>query len=188
MRHLVFPINALPSCQMVEAGINDILWSADLKFEALKKYYERVDADVLFYFSDIVIQAEAMGAGVRYSKERMPAIGSPARSLSVPEPNEVPRMRVNTQVLKRMAGDFPDKLRAALVYGPFTVAGQVAGEETLLRMLIDDPEEVLDLLEKTLECAMRYVACLVEAGANLVWISDPLSVLIPPDQRIPSLD
>jgi methanogenic corrinoid protein MtbC1 len=112
----------------------------------------------------------------------MPAVAATARVVSLPDPAQVPRMAVNANVLRRMAGEFPDKLRAALVYGPFTVAGQVAGEETLLRMLIDDPEEVLDLLEKTLECAMRYVACLVEAGANLVWISDPLSVLIPPDQ------
>ena len=182
MRHLIFPINALPACQMVDAGIDDILWSADLKFEALKKYYEPVDADVLFYFSDIVIQAEAMGAGVRYSKEGMPAIRSPAQSLSVPEPNEVPRMRVNAQVLKRMEKEFPDKLRTALVYGPFTVAGQVAGEEAALRKLIDDPKEVLSLLEKTCEFARRYASYLIEAGANLVWVSDPFSVLIPPDQ------
>ena len=182
MRHLVFPINSLPSCQMVKEGIDGMLWNADLKYEALRRYYEEIDADVLFYFSDIVIQAEAMGADVRYSKGGMPAIRSPARSLSVPEPNEVPRMRVNAQVLKRMEKEFPDKLRAALIYGPFTVAGQIAGEETLLRMLIDDPEEVLDLLEKTYECARRYADYLVEAGANLVWVSDPLSVLIPPDQ------
>lgn len=182
MHHLVFPINALPACQLVKEGIDEICWNEDKKFEAVSRYYEEVDADVLFFFSDVAIQAEAMGAKASYSKRSMPAISAPARLVSIPDPAAVPRMAVNAQVLKRMEKEFPDKLRAALVHGPFTVAGLVAGEETLLRMLIDDPEEVLNLLEKTCECARRYAAYLVEAGANLVWISDPLSVLIPPDQ------
>jgi MtaA/CmuA family methyltransferase len=182
MHHLVFPINALPSIQMVEAGIEDILWNADTKFEAASRYYHQVDADVLFYFNDIVIQAEAMGAKASYSKRSMPAISAPARLVSIPDPAAVPRMAVNAQVLKRMEKEFPDKLRAGLIHGPFTVAGLVGGEETILRMLIDDPEEVLNLLEKTCECARRYAAYLVESGANLVFVSDPLASLIPPDQ------
>ncbi len=182
MRHLVFPINALPSCQMVEEGIDDILWNADLKYEALRRYYEKIEADVLFYFSDIVIQAEAMGAKVKYSRKMMPVVEAPARVVALPDPVKVPRLSVNANVLRRMAREFPNKLRVAMVYGPFTVAGQVAGEETVLRKLIEGPKEVLNLLEKTYECARRYADYLVEAGANLMWVSDPLSALIPPDQ------
>lgn len=182
MHHLIYPINALPSVQMVDAGIHDLLWSIDIKFEALKRYYEKVDAAILFYFSDIVIQAEAMGAEVRYSNDAMPSIFSPARSISVPNPNNVPRMKINARVLTRMDQEFPNKLRAAPVFGPFTVAGQVVGEETLLRMLVDDPKAVMNLLEKALEGARRYTDYIVEAGANLVSVADPLSVLIPPDK------
>ena len=182
MHHLVFPINALPSSQMVEEGIDEILWKADVKFEALRRYYEQIEADVLFYFSDVVIQAEAMGAKAKYSRKMMPAVEATARVMSLPDPAQVPRMAVNANVLRRMAGEFPYKLRAALVYGPFTVAGLLAGEEAILRKLIDDPKEVLSLLEKTFECARRYALYLVESGANLLWISDPLAGLIPPDQ------
>ncbi|MDY7034213.1 MAG: uroporphyrinogen decarboxylase family protein [Thermodesulfobacteriota bacterium] len=182
MHHLVFPINALPSIQMVEAGIDDILYNADLKYEALRGYYEKIDADVLFYFHDAVIQAEAMGAEIHYSAKRMPAVISSAQSISVPDPEGTPRMKVNAQVLKRMEKEFPEKLRACLVYGPFTVAGQVVGEEMILRMLKDDPEGVMDILARTFQCSLRYAAYLVESGANLLWISDPLSVLIPPSQ------
>ncbi|MBW2066700.1 MAG: hypothetical protein JRJ03_17460, partial [Deltaproteobacteria bacterium] len=167
---------------MVEEGIDEILWKADVKFEALRRYYEQIEADVLFYFSDVVIQAEAMGAKAKYSRKMMPAVEATARVMSLPDPAQVPRMAVNANVLRRMAGEFPDKLRAALVYGPFTVAGLLAGEEAILRKLIDDPKEVLSLLEKTFECARRYALYLVESGANLLWISDPLAGLIPPDQ------
>ena len=181
MRHFVFPINALPSIQMVDAGIDDILWNWVLKFEAIRRYYERVNADILFYFSDLAIQAEAMGAKINYSAKGMPAVLSSAQSISVPDPEEIPRMKVNAQVLKRMEKEFPDKLRAGLIYGPFTVAGQMVGEETILRMLIEDSEGVMNILARTFECARRYATYLVESGANLVWVSDPLASLIPPD-------
>lgn len=106
MRHLVSPINALPSCQMVEDGIDDILWNADLKYEALRRYYEKIEADVLFYFSDIVIQAEAMGAKAKYSRKMMPAVAATARVVSLPDPVKVPRMSVNAgdETIQRVAG------------------------------------------------------------------------------------
>jgi len=182
LQHLVFPINALPSCQMVDAGIDDILWRADLKFEALRRYYEKIDADLLFYLGDIAIQAEAMGAMIKYSKEGMPAVKSPSQALCIPDPANVPRMKVNAQVLKEMEKQFPDRLRVAQLYGPFTVTGQVAGEEKILKGLAENQQEVFAVLEKTFECAKRYAQYLVESGANLLWISDPLAVLIPPDQ------
>lgn len=182
LQHLVFPINALPSCQMVDAGINEILWRADLKFLALRRYYEKIDADLLCYLGDIAIQAEAMGATIKYAKEGMPSVQSPSQTLCIPDPANVPRMKVNAQVLKEMEKAFPDKLRVAQLYGPFTVAGQVAGEEKILKGLADNQQEVFAVLEKTFECAERYARYLVESGANLLWISDPLAGLIPPEQ------
>jgi MtaA/CmuA family methyltransferase len=182
MQHMVFPINALPSAQMVAAGIDEILWDADLKFEALRRYYAKVDADVLFYLSDIAIQAEAMGARVKYSAERMPAIEAPAQTVLSPNPAQSARMNVNARVLRRMEKEYPDKLRAALVYGPFTVAGQILGEEKLLRGISRNENESLALIEKAYNCARSYAVYLMEAGANLLWVSDPLAALIPPKQ------
>ncbi len=182
MQHMVFPINALPSAQMVEEGIDEILWDADLKFEALRRYYEKVDADVLFYLSDIAIQAEAMGARVKYWAERMPAIEAPAQTVLSPNPAKSARMNVNARVLKRMEKEYPDKIRAALVYGPFTVAGQILGEEKLLRGISRNENEAVALIEEAYNCARNYAVYLAESGANLLWVSDPLAALIPPKQ------
>jgi MtaA/CmuA family methyltransferase len=181
MRDLVFPINALPACGLVPGGIEGVVRDPAVKLEAVRRYYQAVDADVLFYVSDIVIQAEAMGADVFHAPGAMPAVRAPANVVRMPVPARVERMAANAEVLRGLARDFPTKLRAGLVYGPFTVAGQVAGEETLLRMLVDRPREVAELLERTLECARRYADLLVDNGANLVWVSDPLAALIPPD-------
>lgn len=182
LRRAVFPVNALPSCQLVPEGIDGVLRSADVKFEALRRYYTQVPADVLFYFSDIVIQAEAMGAPVACLDGAMPRVAGPAPVISLPNPARVPRMVANAQVVRRASREFPDRRRVALVYGPFTVAGQVAGEENVLKAILQAPGEVLGLLEHCLECALRYGELLVEAGADLLWVSDPFAALVSPRQ------
>lgn len=181
MHHLVFPINALPSWQCVPNGIDEILWSADLKALAMERYYQQVDADVCYFLGDIGIQAEAMGAPLIYASSAMPSVLAPAQTVAVPRPAEVPRMKVNIEVMRRMDQCLPGKLRCAQLYGPFTVAGQIAGEENLLRMLSEDPAGVKRVLAKTFELTRRYALSMLEAGGNLFWISDPFAVLLPPD-------
>lgn len=179
---LVFPINALPSCQLVEDGIDRISFDGEVKSEAASRYYSRVDADLLFYFSDIVIQAEAMGAKIKFAPDAMPCVRETAQEIVLPNPSRVARMEVNAQVLRRLAREFPHKLKSTLVYGPFTVAGQIAGEQRVLRGTINSPDELKDLLEKTLQCAMDYGSYLLDAGADVLWVSDPLAVLLPPER------
>jgi methanogenic corrinoid protein MtbC1 len=91
-------------------------------------------------------------------------------------------MKINAEVLRRMEKYFPNKYRSALVYGPFTVAGQLIGEEKILKGILKDPEGIINIIEHAFECARLYALYLIEAGANLLWISDPLSALIPPAQ------
>lgn len=176
----VFPINSLPSCQLVDGGIYDILKDADIKHEACRRYYERVDADILFFFSDIAIQAEAMGARISLPADAMPSIADPARSIQTPNPDVCPRMRVNSQVTSRLKACFPQKLISTMVYGPATVAGQLMGEQTFLKKIIHDPNEVKKVLSQTELVAKNYADYLLNAGADVLWISDPLAALLPP--------
>lgn len=176
----VFPINALPAAQLAGAGIDELSHSADIKSRAVLEYYRRVPADLLFFFSDIVIQAEAMGARLAFHPQGMPAVAETAATVRVPRAGQVARMRVNAQVLQALGREFPDRLRATMVYGPFTVAGQVAGEQNVLRGVIQDPEEVHRLLAQCLDLARDYARLLLEAGADVLWVSDPLAALLPP--------
>jgi uroporphyrinogen-III decarboxylase len=67
-----------------------------------------------------------------------------------------------------------------MVYGPFTVAGQVAGEQEVLRSTVERPQQVYSLLEKTLALALSYARLLLETGVEVPWVSDPLASLLPP--------
>lgn len=178
--HTVFPINALPAVRLVKEGIDVLSHDAEIKLEAVRRYYERLDADLLFCFSDIVIQAEAMGAEIAFGPEMMPAVKRPAVMPIPANVDRQPRMQVNAAVIRGLVQCFPDRPVAAMVYGPFTVAGQVAGEQQLLRAVVENPAEVHALLAKALACAEDYADLLLSAGGALLWVSDPLASLLPP--------
>ena len=178
----VFPINALPARQLVHRGIDDISFDADTKCEAVLNYYDRVDSDLLFFFSDIVIQAEAMGAVASYSADAMPSIKRPAQNIDDRKrASTIPRMRINSRVIQRMAGAFPHQSIAAIVIGPLTVAGQLIGEKTLLKGILERPDSILELLAGITRCAEDYGQYLLDSGADVLWISDPLASLLPPE-------
>lgn len=179
--HKTFPMNALPAAQLAGEGIDELSHSARLKSRAVLRYFAQVPTDLLFFFSDIAIQAEAMGAPLSFGPDSMPSVAAPADLVRLPRAADMPRMRVNARVLKDLGAEFPGLPRAAMVYGPFTVAGQVAGEQTLLRGVVERPDQVRELLEKSLAMAMDYARLLLEAGAEVLWVSDPLAALLAPD-------
>ncbi|MGM0644471.1 MAG: uroporphyrinogen decarboxylase family protein, partial [Thermodesulfobacteriota bacterium] len=178
----VFPINCLPAAGLADSGLDEISTCEEIKFDACRKYYERVDADVLFFFSDIAIQAEAMGARVQLAPDAMPSIAKPAASIAAAKPENCPRMRINAETTRRLAAHFPEKPLAALVYGPFTVTGQVMGEQAALKGIVHDPAAVKRVLDRSFSTALRYADFLFQSGAEILWISDPLAALLPPDR------
>jgi len=176
----VFPLNALPAAKAAGLGIDQISHNADLKAAAVVDFYRQVPADPMFVFSDIVIQAEAMGAEIAFAPAAMPTVAAPARTVLLPRAADVPRMRVNAEAFKALGRAFPGRGRVAMVYGPFTVAGQVAGEQNILRGTVKDPEGLHGLLDKCTLMALDYADLLLSAGAELLWVSDPLAALLPP--------
>lgn len=177
-----FPINALPAAQLAGAGLDEISHSAEIKSRAVQNYYNEVPADLLFCFSDIAIQAEAMGAKLDFNHRSMPSVAAPAKEVLLVKAADAPRMRVNARVMRDLGREFPGRPRAAMVYGPFTVAGQVAGEQALLRGVLERPSEVHTLLEQCLALAEDYARLLLESGAEVLWVSDPLAALLPPEK------
>lgn len=177
---LVFAINALPACQTVAVGLDRLCHDAQAKSRAVRRYYQEAPADLLFCLSDISIQAKALGARLAYAPDSLPVVTAPALVARSVRASQVERMRVNAQVLSDLGRDFPGRLRAAMVYGPFTVAGQVAGEQELLRSTLERPAWVHALLAQTLALALDYARLLLETGAEVLWVSDPLAALLPP--------
>ena len=177
----VFPINALPAVQLVSSNIGELCHSFDAKWEAVSRYYEQVPSDLMFFFSDIVIQAEAMGAQALFGPDNMPAVKAPASAVLTPNAADVSRMTANARVIRAMKQAFQGRAAAGQVYGPFTAAGQVAGEQVVLRNVREGQGDLHSLLEKAAKVSISYARLLMDAGADVLWISDPLAALLPPD-------
>lgn len=177
----VFPINALPAAALSEKGIDEMSHSYEAKWRAVSRYYHEATPDLLFSFNDIVIQAEAMGAGILFAPDAMPAVKTTASQVRAPQAAEVERMRVNAQVVGSLVQEFPQRQVAGLVYGPFTVIGQLAGEQNVLRRVREVPRTLDGLLARATQVAQSYARLLLEAGAHVLWISDPLAALLPPE-------
>mgnify|MGYP000161425139 CR=1 FL=1 len=177
----VFPINSLPGSSLVSTGMDRIHNDAAIKYDATRKYYEKVDADILFCFSDIAIQAEAMGARVNIPRDAMPSILETAKSIHEPNPSKCERMRVNSEVVRALKSCFREKSISAVIYGPFTVAGQLIGEQAALKKVVNNPEEVSGVLSRTFRVALAYADYMLNSGADVLWVSDPLAALLPPD-------
>lgn len=58
-----------------------------------------------------------------------------------------------------------------MVYGHLIVAGQVAGEQQVLRAVEENSAKVHALLEKTFACANDYAGLLLSGGRSLLWVS-----------------
>ena len=75
--------------------------------------------------------------------------------------------------LKRAVG--PQVPVVALGAPPFRLAAVLRGAQSFYKDLIRNPEEAAILVEKCTPPAMEYALAAVDAGADVIWIPDPMS-------------
>ncbi|TDA70170.1 MAG: hypothetical protein D9V47_02705 [Clostridia bacterium] len=187
-RRLVFPINCLPAAQFVEEGIAHICWRAEIKYRASLAFAEKFQPDIVFLFTDVTLLAEGLGAETALYSNRMPAI----RRHPVKTVHDLPALRISAaleaeriaehlRAMALMRQAISNLTLAALVHGPFTVAGQLAGETSLCKSVVTSPEFVQRLVDLAGEAVSLYARRLIDAGADLIWVSDALPSLLGPD-------
>lgn len=186
-RYVVFPLNCLPGMKLVGEDIDKILHNPELKVSAALAFAERFEPDLIFFPNDVAVEAEALGAAVKFSNYGMPVIGeypvkdmNDLNKLKLPDPYNTGRMPLNIETVSRLARKVPNRYKVAHVIGPFTVAGQLTGVDKLARKTINDPSFTQALLEITSETVIRYARTLVEAGADVLYVAEPSASLISP--------
>jgi uroporphyrinogen decarboxylase len=135
---------------------------------------------------DLSVEAEALGLKIEFPENANPSVREhPIKdrdSLESLKRNAKPmsgRMPVFVEVVRRMKQNFPI-LVGGYVIGPFTLAGELAGVEDFLEMLISNPSLAKEILSFTTDFLTRYAEELFSAGADVVAILDPTSVTLSP--------
>jgi len=155
----------------------------DLACEVTMQPIRRFDFDAAILFSDILIPAIPMGAGLRFDSGHGPVIERPVRerkdvdTLRVFEPREeLPDvLEAVRQIRRELAGD---KALIGFAGAPFTLAcyliegGKPDPFKNVKRMMYSDPGAFQALLEKLAQFTADYMLAMVEAGADAIQLFD----------------
>ena len=173
--------------KLVHKTVYEVYESPELQFEMARKLDEAFPGDFVFPLSDGNIISETLGVKLYKPPHDFPSpmehkvlTIEDVKALRVPDPQRDGRMPVNLRS-QRLIAEGLDKPLYVSIFGPFTLAVQLAGATHLLRELIKNKAFVVSLLDFTAECVRRYARAVVGAGVQYMSIAEPASVTLSPD-------
>jgi MtaA/CmuA family methyltransferase len=158
---------------------------AKAQIAALKVY----DYDAVYISTDTTIIAQVMGSAVNFPYDAIPFYSDRILKNGI-NLSRLKKTRIDPQVDGRM----PEILKATAIakreldrkifvktnfdQGPFSVVCALRGDEATYMDILDNPQEVLDLLELCTEASIAYGKAVAAAGADGLAIGDSPAVLL----------
>lgn len=181
----VIPLLGAPGIALSKTTLKENLTDPETQYRTISMILERFQPDGIFPFMDLSVEAEALGLKIEFPENEPPSVREhPIKDEGALDnlirgwQGPAGRMKVFLDVVRRMR-DFP-VLKGGYVIGPFTLAGELMGVESLLLNLVEKPDLVKKLLSFTTQVIKEYADGLFTAGADLVAILDPTSVALSP--------
>ena len=187
-KRLALPWTGLAGLRLTGMKLYEVYGSVQNQLALAKQMEERFAADFTGIMDDGIILSETLGMKLKVYDYDFPAVQEHVvktrdslSRLTLPDPLAGGRIRVNLQSIQALA-QISEKPLAISIEGPFTLAAQLAGVEDLARAIIADPDFAGLLLEFTAEAVKRYAQAASRAGAALVSIAEPTSIILSPGQ------
>lgn len=144
---------------------------------------KRFKLDAVYVDSDAVIDAEAMGAEVKYFEDEVPTVSRPrvrslddVRSLEVPDPLRDGRLPLWLDAIKRLRKDEGNRLAVfSNINGPFQIAAQLRGIANICMDFYRNPELVSELVDLSTKAAIAMARAEAEAGTDAIVLGDAMS-------------
>lgn len=169
-----------------QAGITLSETMENAKKHVFSQYYcaRKFGYDIVFDLLGVSAESEAMGSVLKYGDGYLPMISDYAvkdydidlSKLGNPDPYKDKRLPLILEGIRRLKelceGEIPV---AGSVQGPFRHAAMLRGPETLMRDLYKNRENARKLMEIATESLMIWGKAVVQAGADIVWIPDPVA-------------
>jgi uroporphyrinogen decarboxylase len=146
--------------------------------------------DAVFATMDVSVETEALGASLRYDRDRYPIVERYPLTVNgdwddavLPDPHaarRMPELLTAVGILRRELRD--EVLVVGCVTGPFTLATQLLGMEQTLYLAVDDPQRLEQLMDLATDVIVRFGVAQIEAGAHLPVVFDPSAspAVVPP--------
>nr|NJM04556.1 methyltransferase [Desulfobacula sp.] len=187
-KRLALPWTGIAGLRLTGMKLYEVYGSVQNQLEVAKQMEDRFAADFTGIMDDGIILSETLGMKIKVYDYDFPAVqehGVKTREalarLKMPDPLAGGRIKTNIQAIEALA-KISEKPLAISIEGPFTLAAQLAGVEDLARAIIADPDFVRLLLKFTAGAVKRYAQAVSRAGADLVSIAEPTSIILSPQQ------
>ena len=151
---------------------------ADISIAAWKRF----GFDEIFVWWPHILP-EAMGAKLKYQENDYPTIESPivktmddVDNLRIPDPNNDGKLPLVLEAIRILNDKVGDQVcLCGSTYGTYTETGNLIGFERLLIETMRRGEIVKKLSKILVEAKTRFGQAMVEAGCQLIWMSEPMA-------------
>ena len=180
------PLLSYPAVQQLFISVDRLLKSSNEMALGVRLIADRYDMPFATTYMDLSVEAEAFGATVRFGEDEVPAVTGQlvddedaVAELAVPPPDAGRCSMTVSAVAKVKAMDVGKPVFGGMI-GPFSLAGRLTDVNEMMFLLVDEPETVHALLEKTTAFLISYAKAFKAAGADGVFMAEPLAGVISP--------
>lgn len=184
----VIPLLGFPALGFRGNTILESVTDPDVQYMAIEESARNFSLDVLITVMDLTIEAETLGAGIRFPENESPSVKDhPLQGLEqlerlrIPDPGTDGRMHVFVKTVKKMKKNLSLPVMAYVI-GPYTLAGEMMKVENTLRASIRNPEYLREILSFMTRAIIPYARALVSAGADILTILEPTASMLSPVQ------
>jgi MtaA/CmuA family methyltransferase len=192
-RRLVFPVGIFPAVAWTGTDFIQNCTNAETQTKTLQCAVEKLGMDLVRTVVDLVSEAEAMGCPVSLNTEEPPSVESsldrntlPSDQVPTPDPYQDGRLPMQLEIMRR-SRDYLDSLSEkryllGSCVGPFTLLGHVFGTSEATVGTVLDPETMHAWLRPITKFLTSYAQALMDNGADILWVSEPLASVLSPEQ------
>ncbi len=180
------PFAGVHAGKLVGYGAKKVSTEVDALVEAaleVNRLYRPDGQPVMF---DLQIEAEILGCDMVWSEDGPPSVASHPLSDTTDIPTRLPkpeegRLAMELEATRRLKKEIGDTSALyGICCGPFTLASHLRGTEIFMDMMLE-PDYVHALLVYTNKVAKTVSDYLIDAGIDVVAVTDPLISQISPE-------
>jgi len=179
----VIPQVTYTTAQLTGVGLVEALHSPEKTAEALLTGQRELGYDAIYagWESSFNLLAEAMGCIMRFPENSVPQVAEhvvktpdDVDKIEVPDPYSSGRLPLHLEIVTQIKDVVKEEIPLfAYTPGPFTLAGQLTGVNSLMIATIQNPHFVNDLIDVAAQASIEYALANIKAGVNVIVTADP---------------
>lgn len=179
------PVAVYPGAALAGVTVKQIVSDPNAQVKAIRALQARFGFPVALTAMDLSCEAEAFGSSVRITDDEVPTvigrlIDAPEKIASLPHPTPGDaRTWVGPQSIRQLRAVTNDMVLGSMI-GPFSLAGRLYGVSESLELTAEDPDAVLELVERATEFLIEQARAIKAAGAAGLVMAEPTAGLLSP--------